>query len=245
MAKKTYYSAQESAYQTIRNNGEAGWLRKTMDEFRDAKTDAIIGDYVRKHFHDVKGLKALDIGTGTGSTAHTLHDLGFQVTGIDVCPSAIELGREIAKRTGKAISFEVSDVLSLNTKFDLIYDSHCSHCIVFNEDRSQFFKTIYSSLKAGGAFILDSMVFKNSFESWKDAETLRLDESFILWHKTKEASHTGTVKIGDTYWCPQRRIYPAEKLLSELSSNGFKIISHSIDEQDDSDVSMLRALITL
>ena len=242
MNQKSYYTAQESAYKKIRENGEAGWLRKTMDDFRDPETDKIISDYVKSHFSSTKGLTALDLGTGTGSTAHSLHDLGFSVTGVDVCPSAIESAKEIAIKENKHIIFEVADVLELNSKFDLIYDSHCAHCVVLSEDRSTFFNSIHASLQNNGIFILDSMAL--SEDSWDPNDGLRFDENFILWHKTKGETHTGVVKVDDTFWCPQRRIYPAQKLMDELNQHGFKILSYSLDEQEKGEPWMLRALCT-
>jgi 2-polyprenyl-3-methyl-5-hydroxy-6-metoxy-1,4-benzoquinol methylase len=242
MKKPSYYSAQESAYKIIRQKGEAGWMKKTFEDFRDGKTDKIIQNYVSSYFQMTTGLSALDLGTGSGPTAHTLHDLGFKVTGIDICPSAIELAREIARKEGKEINFEIADVLKINQKFDLIYDSHCVHCVVLDEDRKSFFKAIHSSLNENGVFILDSMAFKEGDESWKSMETLRFDENFILWHKTMGETHTGVVKENETYWCPQRRIYPVEKLMDELKEHGFKILSHSLDGQGDNEPFMLRAM---
>ena len=241
MNQKSYYTAQESAYKKIRENGEAGWQRKTMDDFRDSETDKLINNYVKSHFSSTRDLAALDLGTGTGSTAHTLHDLGFKVTGIDVCPSAIESAKEIAIKEKKDIHFEVADVLELNSKFDLIYDSHCAHCVVLLKDRATFFNSIYASLKKNGIFILDSMALGEE-ESWHPSDGLRFDENFILWHKTKGDTHSGVVKIDEDFWCPQRRIYPAKKLLSELSEHGFKIISYSLDEQEAGAPRMLRVL---
>lgn len=240
--KPSYYSAQETAYKIIRENGEAGWQKKTFAEFHDQETNKIIQDYVSQYFKSTAGLKALDLGTGSGPTAHTMFDLGFKVTGIDVCPSAIELAREIALKENKDIKFEVADVLSLNDSFDLIYDSHCAHCVVLEEDRQKFFSSIYNALNPDGFFILDSMANKDSDVSWRKIDTLRLDENFILWHKTKGETHTGVEKIGDAYWCPQRRIYPVEKLREELLQHGFNILAFDVEENEVDGPYMVRAM---
>lgn len=240
--KPTYYSAQEPAYKTIRQKGEAGWQKKTFAEFRDPETDKLIHHYVSQHFKSTTGLMALDLGTGSGPTAHAMFDLGFKVTGIDVCPSAIELAREIALKENKDIRFEVADVLSLNQKFDLIYDSHCAHCVVLEDDRQKFFSSIHNALNSQGIFILDSMAHNDSDVSWKKIDTLRLDENYILWHKTKGETHTGVEKIDDIYWCPQRRIYPVEKLKEELLHHGFKILAFDVAVQNIDEPYMLRAM---
>jgi 2-polyprenyl-3-methyl-5-hydroxy-6-metoxy-1,4-benzoquinol methylase len=245
MIKPAYYVAQESAYKLIREKGEAGWLRKSFDEFRDVETDSLITKYVTSHFKETKGLMALDLGTGSGSTAHTLYDLGFNVIGIDVCPSAIEHAKEIAQDMNKDISFEVKDVLSLNKKFDVIYDSHCYHCVVLTEDRYTFLKSVHDSLTSDGIFILDTMAFNETDDSWKEFETLKFDENYILWHKTNGETHGGVVKSDDTYWCPQRRVYTAERILEEVRNHGFKIISYSLDTQGEKKPFMLRAVCRL
>ncbi len=240
--KPSYYAAQESAYKLIRERGEAGWLRKSFDEFRDPTTDKMIIDYVKAVFQNTNRLDALDVGTGSGPTAHTLYDLGFNVTGIDVCPSAILMAQEIAQKMNKKINFEVADVLNLKQKYDLIYDSHCSHCVVTDIDRKKFFSAIHECLKPEGFFILDSMAFNNSDDSWVKFDSLRFDENYILWHKTKGETHTDVVKEGNTFWCPQRRIYPVDKLLAEVTAAGLNIISHTTLEQNPSEPLLLRAL---
>lgn len=223
MKKPAYYAAQDSAYKLIRERGEAGWQVKSFDDFINPQTRKLITDLVTAHFKSTDGLSALDVGTGTGTTAHILHDLGFSVTGIDVSEHAITHAKEIAEKYSKPITFLVSDVLGLNQKFDLIYDSHCVHCIVFEEDREKFFSAVTNSLSSKGAFILDTMVFSND-ESWREIPTLRFDENYILWHKTKNESHSGVVKVLDEWWCPQRRIYPTEKILKEIDCAGLEII---------------------
>lgn len=223
MKKPSYYAAQEPAYKLIKERGEAGWQVKSFDDFINPQTQKLISDLVCSYFKKSHGLSALDVGTGTGTTAHILHDLGFNVTGIDVCESAIEHAKEIAEKYGKPIKFLVSDVLELNEKFDLIYDSHCVHCIVFDDDRRKFFNSVANSLTDNGAFILDTMIFSND-QSWREIPTLKFDEDYILWHKTKSESHTGVVQEGDTWWCPQRRIYPSQTVLRELDSAGLEVI---------------------
>lgn len=235
MKKPAYYAAQELAYRQIRERGEAGWQVKSFDDFISPESKKLITNFVSSYFGSTSGLSALDVGTGTGTTAHILHDLGFSVTGIDVSESAIEHAKEIAGKFQKPIRFLGSDVLDLTEKFDLIYDSHCLHCIVFDEDRRKFFHKVAESLKIDGAFLLDTMTFSND-ETWKEIPTLKFDENYILWHKTKPDSHTGVVQVGDTWWCPQRRIYPAEKILDELQSAGLEVI------QKIEETGMLRCL---
>ncbi len=157
-----YYFQHESAYQSIRGRGEVGWQKKNLEEFRDSHSESIIRPLILKHFSTRTGKSALDLGCGSGPTAHMLADLGFDVTGIDISPTAIEMANELSAKLQKSIEFRCADILQLESegkKFDLIYDSHCFHCIVLNEDRTAAFKAARNCLKPGGLFILDTMAY--------------------------------------------------------------------------------------
>ena len=54
------------------------------------------------------GRKALVVGCGLGDDAKYLHDLGFEVTGFDISPTAIEWAKRLHKDTN--IQFEVADL---------------------------------------------------------------------------------------------------------------------------------------
>jgi SAM-dependent methyltransferase len=54
------------------------------------------------------GRKALVVGCGLGDDARYLHDLGFDVTGFDISPTAIEWARRL--HAGTDIKFEVADL---------------------------------------------------------------------------------------------------------------------------------------
>ena len=60
--------------------------------------------------HDLKGegRRALVVGCGLGDDAKYLYDLGFDVTGFDISPTAIEWARRLHKDTD--IQFEVADL---------------------------------------------------------------------------------------------------------------------------------------
>ena len=74
--------------------------------------------------------RALDLGCGTGTNAVFLAQQGWQVTGVDFSPKALELARDKAQRVGAAVNFHLGDVSRLDflrEPFDLILDIGCLH----------------------------------------------------------------------------------------------------------------------
>ncbi len=244
---KSYYHAHESAYQQIKSKGFVGWGNaKSLAELGDAKTNEYLKQKIEKYFFDRMGKLALDLGCGTGTTAFILAKNGFATTGIDVSETATEIGKDLARQQNLEIQFVTGDVLNLkalNKKFDFIYDSHFLHCIVLEEDRSKVFSEIKSVLKLNGIFILDTMVMPQlEYDPAQAHDTLRFDQDFILWHKTKPSFDRGIIEVDGQYWCAQRRIYPAEKVINEVSNAGYKVLEQQTDEQEN-EPSMLRMVL--
>lgn len=245
--EKTYYHVHESAYQQIKTNGYVGWGNvKNINELGDSATKQYLTETVQRFFPDINNQKALDLGCGTGTTAFVLSRLGFEVTGVDISETAIAMGQDLALQQNLKINFIQGDVLELNKlnqKFDLIYDSHCLHCIVFEEDRMRVLKGVKSALNEGGIFILDTMVMPSEpHDPAAMFDTLRFDEDFILWHKTKPAQMKGVVELNGQTWCAQRRIYPSYTVLEEVFKAGFVVISNRLDAQPGKP-SMLRLVL--
>jgi SAM-dependent methyltransferase len=237
--KKKYYSDHEGAYRTIKERGEFGWQAPTEEDFRKAMESDLITAIVKKHFPSTSGKKALDLGCGTGPTAQTLCGLGFETTGIDISPTAIELARKL----NTSIHFEAADVLTFEGKFDFIYDSHCFHCIVLQDDRRAFLNRIKRNLLPDGVAFIDTMTWREGYVP--DIKTLRFDENFILWHPTKDSSREGCELYGESWWCPQRRIYPADTIMQEIHAVGLKVIEKKIVLQKDNGPQMLQVLVSL
>ena len=245
--EKSYYHAHESAYQQIKSNGYVGWGNaKTLNDLGDVVTKQYLHDTVKRFFSEPNGKKALDVGCGTGTTAFMLARMGMDVTGIDISETAIEMGQGLSSQQGLNVNFVKGDVLELeklNQKYDLIYDSHCLHCIVFEEDRMKVLTGAKKSLAEGGIFILDTMVMPNEPHNPANAyDTLRFDEDYILWHKTKTTDMKGVIQLNGQAWCAQRRIYPPHVVMGEVAKAGFVVISDRLDVQPNKP-SMLRLVL--
>lgn len=69
--------------------------------------------------------RALDLGSGTASNCIYLAKHGFEVTGVDFAPAAIEKGRALARAEGVSVNFIVDDLTALKHvvgTFDLLID---------------------------------------------------------------------------------------------------------------------------
>jgi SAM-dependent methyltransferase len=108
--------------------------------------------------------RALDLGCGTGTNAITLAKRGWQVTGVDFMPQAIQQARKKAQREGLAINFRVGDVTRLEDlagPFDLILDIGCYHNLSPQAKRA-YQANLARWLAPEGAFLLYGFLTQNS-----------------------------------------------------------------------------------
>jgi cyclopropane fatty-acyl-phospholipid synthase-like methyltransferase len=69
--------------------------------------------------------KAIDLGSGTGWNCIFLAQHGFDVTGVDYAPGAIDLGRRRAAEAGVTVAFvedDLTDLRRVSGAFDLLVD---------------------------------------------------------------------------------------------------------------------------
>jgi methyl halide transferase len=96
--------------------------------------------------------RALDIGCGTGTNCVWLAQQGFQVTGIDVAPLAVEQAQWRARAAGVNVQFLVADVLQmpdLDGLFAFFFDRGCYHA-VRREAPDQYAPAVARQLAFGG-----------------------------------------------------------------------------------------------
>lgn len=82
-------------------------------------------------------LRALELGCGTGTNAVYLAERGFDVTGVDLAPRALERAATRAAATrftdgATPARFVVGDVTQLDDvvgPFDFVFDRGCYHCV--------------------------------------------------------------------------------------------------------------------
>lgn len=98
--------------------------------------------------------KILDIGCGMGREAFGLHDMGFDLTGVDISEKAIKAANKFASDSNRQISFLVADGMDLpfqHNSFDVVVIWAQTLGIVYKEDNQiAFLKECNRILKTGG-----------------------------------------------------------------------------------------------
>jgi SAM-dependent methyltransferase len=91
----------------------------------------------------IQPCKTLDIGCGTGVTSIYLASRGFDVTGVDFAPAAIERAGKAARDAGVTATFVVDDFTSptaIHDEFDLLVD-HGTFDDLGSADRDRYVST--------------------------------------------------------------------------------------------------------
>jgi len=100
--------------------------------------------------------KAVDFGCGAGNYAIYLAGKGFDVTGIDISPTAIGIAEENARKKGIRCRFIAVDVLGdlkeLKGTFDFAYDWELLHH-VFPEQRKKYVENVHGKLRSKGRYL--------------------------------------------------------------------------------------------
>ena len=102
--------------------------------------------------HAIQPCRALDIGCGTGTNSVWLAQQGFEVTGIDVAPLAVERAEKRAHAAGVKAHFVAGDVLQLpelDGPFGFFFDRGCYHA-VRRSAPEQYAPAVARQLVAGG-----------------------------------------------------------------------------------------------
>lgn len=97
--------------------------------------------------------RAVDLGCGTGTNAVFLAENGWEVTGVDFIPEAIESARRKAADGNVNVTFLLKNVLDVKTQnLDLILDIGCLSGLT-PAARRIMFQRIPEMLASGGSFL--------------------------------------------------------------------------------------------
>jgi 2-polyprenyl-3-methyl-5-hydroxy-6-metoxy-1,4-benzoquinol methylase len=104
----------------------------------------------------VRPCRAVDLGCGAGNYALYLARLGFDVTGVDGAPRAIQIAQTNAQQQGVRCRFVVADLLGdlheVTGRFDFAFDWEVLHHI-FPKDRETYVKNVHTILNPHALYL--------------------------------------------------------------------------------------------
>ena len=120
----------------------------------------------------VKPCKAIDIGCGTGNYTFYLQANGFQVTGVDVSPTAIAAAKKKSQENGVKVDLVVADMTAdisqIKGTFDFVHEWMVLHHIL-PPDRAAYLSNIMKLLNSGGSYL--SVSFSEANEGFGEPPT--------------------------------------------------------------------------
>jgi ubiquinone/menaquinone biosynthesis C-methylase UbiE len=141
------------------------------------KPRPILVEFIEKGL--VKKGKALDICCGAGTNTIYLAEKGFDITGIDISPTAIEYAKKKAELAKVKLDLRVHDFLQLpfsDQAFDLVFDMGCFHHVKA-DDRVTFINGVHRVLKKGGNYLLTCFSYRNG-RAWNHFTKRQLIDLF-------------------------------------------------------------------
>ncbi|EOV1955241.1 class I SAM-dependent methyltransferase [Vibrio parahaemolyticus] len=195
---KPNYQVHESMYVEARQAGWEGWGGN------ERMSKAVLVERFLDLCDRPKQGKLLELGCGEGHHCRAFQKLGFEVTGIDISPTAIAWAKEKAKATGIEGKYYTADLtvesFQLPERYDVVIDGNCLHCII-GADRAIFLDHVYRNLSESGVFFVSSLCSKD--ETYRDSS-------------------------------PYRHIASQSGLVIELEQAGFQVLNVRVYERDTS-----------
>ena len=129
------------------------------------KPRPLLVEFVEKGL--IKAGKALDLCCGAGTNTIYLAKKGFDVTAIDISPTAIEIAKKKTKQANVTIDFLVENFIDLpfeDKTFVFVFDMGCFHHVEV-KDRGKFIAGVNRVLKENGLYMLTCFSYKNG-QAW-------------------------------------------------------------------------------
>src|SRR5262245_36300786 len=160
---------QETFYRRAKSPKDLPWHREAPDGF--------VLDVVASR--PTPG-RALDLGCGSGVFSVWLAKKGYEVTGVDFIPRAIEMSKERAAAEGAKVDFVRADLLSWEGAgpYDVIVDSGCLHSLIGGDVR-RYRAQLLRWLAPGGDYVLGHFGRRHALDWRPVGPTRRTREQLV------------------------------------------------------------------
>jgi len=116
----------------------------------------------------------LDLGCGPGIYAEEFHNIGYQVTGIDISGRSIGYAKKTAQEKSLPIAYYHQNFIDMDFKeqFDLATLIYFDFCTLPTKDRAIALKNIYAALRPGGLLIVEvhtpqQFIGQKEYKKWE------------------------------------------------------------------------------
>lgn len=187
-------------------------------------------DFIRNltdHLRLAKGSRILDLGCGKGRHALELHQLGFEVHGIDLSTASIQQAKPY-ERPG--LSFSVADMRKPfgNNDYDGILNLFSSFGYFGDQTNEAVLRNVKTALAPGGLFVLDYMNPKKQLKDLIPEETLHIEGVKFHINRFEQDGYiikTIGVKDGEAthHFEEKLRLFEEKDLVNMLEEQGMRV----------------------
>lgn len=151
----------ERIYRELKSSGNQGW-GGTSYESRMSGWEEQLEKLFNKINLNVK--RVLEFGSGAGDISLRVAQRGFEVTGVEISPTAVEWANQKSKDMNIVAEFVCNSVADRSMldgrKYDLIIDGNCLHCL-FDKDREAFYDNLRRLIDKNGHVFISSAIAHN------------------------------------------------------------------------------------
>lgn len=243
---KYYYQEHLRAYARMKVEHKTSWGEIHGEEgFENFSARGFLTAVLPELQFETPRPTVLNYGCGTGPDACFLAERGCLVDAIDLIPSAIEIARQQAAVRHLDINYAVQDICELppdGTRYDIIIDSFCLQCIVFDDERQRLYSAIRARMKPRGYYLLSSAILDaqhhaainmdetvtvagSVYARYMDDDLIELQSGIVLTLlEDKPTDYPDAMCIDDRWYLPHRRHLTAMQLEAELREAGFQVV---------------------
>jgi 2-polyprenyl-3-methyl-5-hydroxy-6-metoxy-1,4-benzoquinol methylase len=134
--------------------------------------------------------RALDICCGAGTNTVYLAQSGFDVTGIDISRTAIEIAKKKAHKAKVNINFLAESFIDLpfiDEAFSFVFDMGCFHHVEV-EERPTFIEGVHRVIKKDGVYMLTCFSYRNG-AGWNHFTRQQIVDLFSGHFELEEIRH--------------------------------------------------------